>query len=319
MQARFPERVNVISCPFAGAPLFLYMIQGDGGGLTLVDSGIAGTPSRFVLPHFAARGRSAADLRWVVITHAHHDHFGGNGELYRANPAIEFMASEADREWIEDSGRHFQAMYRLFPGEWEPDAAYERVVIDWCGDNVPVARTLREGDAIAADGLAPLRVHEVPGHSPGHLMFALERERACFVGDAIQGEGTRLESGIAVFPLYDDVDAYLRSLGRIRQLDVDWVCTGHDGPLDREAAERLLAKSERHVHAHGDRVLRELGQAGRPIALAELTRRLYKAYYTDYELAYQLHATTFAHCRHLQRQGAVKRVYTGGKLQWTTV
>lgn len=314
--ARFPARVETIECPFAGAPLYLYLIRGDTGRMALIDSGIADTPSRYVLPYLAERGWSATDLQAVIATHAHHDHFGGNGELFRANPGITFMAPAAELEWVEDGRRHFHEMYRSFPGEWEPDDDYERTVIAWCGEGVPVARGLRGGDTVALDGSVSLMVHDIPAHSKGHLMLELKRESVCFVGDALQGEGTRLSSGITVFPLYDDVALYLHSLELVRRSDAEWICTGHHGVLDRQAAEALLRQSEHHALRHGEYVQRELRHAASPLALRELVGRLHEAHYPEYECAYQLHATTYAHCRHLQRQGEAKRVPAGGRLLW---
>jgi len=316
MASRFPARIETIECPFAGAPLYLYLIRGDTGRMALIDSGIADTPSRYVLPYLAGRGRSVSDLQAVIVTHAHHDHFGGNGELFRANPNIAFMAPAAELEWVEDGRRHFNEMYRSFPGEWEPDDAYEQTVIAWCGEGVPVARGLNGGESVALDESVSLAVHEIPAHSKGHLMLALEQEGVIFVGDALQGEGTRLSSGITVFPLYDDVANYLHSLELVRRSNAEWICTGHHGVLDRQAAETLLLQSERHALRHGEYVLRQLQGAAGALSLSELVSRLHEAHYPAYESAYQLHATTYAFCRHLQRQGKAKRVAEGGRLLW---
>jgi glyoxylase-like metal-dependent hydrolase (beta-lactamase superfamily II) len=295
----------------------LYLIRA--GATTLIDSGIVDTPGKFVLPYLHRLGLGSDALHNVLITHAHHDHFGGNGELFKANSAINFMASRLDFEWMEDHQRHFNEMYNSFPGEWDPDERYERAVLMQSGDCVPIQRAIQDGDEILLDHQTSLSCRAVPAHSRGHLMFVLEREQTCFVGDAIQGEGTRLESGISVFPLYEDVDEYLNSLGKIRRLNADWVCTGHFGVLNREAAEFRLRQSEETVAAHGDHVWDTLWKSGRPISLASLVRSVHEVYYPEYERAYQIHATTHAHLRQLQREGRAKRVPSDGKLLWTTV
>jgi glyoxylase-like metal-dependent hydrolase (beta-lactamase superfamily II) len=82
---------------------------------------------------------------------------------------------------------------------------------------VPVVRPA-EGERAG-----PLEAIATPGHSPDHV--CLLYGRACFTGDTVLGEGS-------VFVGSDGASlaAYVRSLERLRSLDLEVLCPGH-GPF----------------------------------------------------------------------------------------
>jgi glyoxylase-like metal-dependent hydrolase (beta-lactamase superfamily II) len=97
----------------------------------------------------------------------------------------------------------------------------------------------------------PFQVVPTPGHAEDHVCFVLDR--VCFTGDLILGEGSTF-----VPPDGGSLAAYLDSLQRVAELDVELFCPGHgpyvtdpatkvreyiDHRLDRE--RKLLAALER--------------------------------------------------------------------------
>jgi glyoxylase-like metal-dependent hydrolase (beta-lactamase superfamily II) len=97
----------------------------------------------------------------------------------------------------------------------------------------------------------PFQVVPTPGHAEDHVCFVLDR--VCFTGDLILGEGSTF-----VPPDGGSLAAYLESLQRVAELDVELFCPGHgpyvtdpatkvreyiDHRLDRE--RKLLAALER--------------------------------------------------------------------------
>src|SRR3954452_21165063 len=97
----------------------------------------------------------------------------------------------------------------------------------------PVVRP-SEGDEVG-----PFLALATPGHSADHV--ALLRGRACFTGDTVLGAGS-----VFIAPGEGSMSAYLDSLRRLRELDLDVLCPGH-GPyvwdprakLDEYIAHRL--------------------------------------------------------------------------------
>jgi glyoxylase-like metal-dependent hydrolase (beta-lactamase superfamily II) len=103
----------------------------------------------------------------------------------------------------------------------------------------------------ADSGRAGLTAVSTPGHAPDHVCFI--REHVCFTGDLVLGEGSTI-----VPPDGGSLVAYLDSLRKLQELDLELLCPGHgpwladpqaklaeyvDHRLDRE--RKLLAGLER--------------------------------------------------------------------------
>lgn len=102
--------------------------------------------------------------------------------------------------------------------------------------------------------LGPFTVIATPGHSADHVCLLLER--VCFSGDTVLGAGS-----VFIQPGEGSLGAYLASLERLRELELEVICPGH-GPvvweprakLDEYIAHRL--ERERKLVAALERGLR---------------------------------------------------------------
>lgn len=79
---------------------------------------------------------------------------------------------------------------------------------------------LEEGSSLVVGDVEVTVVH-TPGHSDDHLCFLADR--VLFTGDHIMG-------GSSV--MVEEMEPYLHSLERLRQLDLDWLYPGHGEVLD---------------------------------------------------------------------------------------
>ena len=68
----------------------------------------------------------------------------------------------------------------------------------------------------------PFRALATPGHAPDHVCLLMGR--ICFTGDTVLGAGS-----VFIAPGEGSLSAYLDSLRRLRELDLDVLCPGH-GP-----------------------------------------------------------------------------------------
>lgn len=76
----------------------VYLIE-DADGLTIIDASIPPAAAK-ILGQITAMGRAPADVKRILITHAHPDHVGGLPELKRGTGA-QVIASAADRPLVE--------------------------------------------------------------------------------------------------------------------------------------------------------------------------------------------------------------------------
>ncbi|MCU0624968.1 MAG: MBL fold metallo-hydrolase [Gemmatimonadaceae bacterium] len=126
--------------------------------------------------HAALRtlGVTAHDVRWVINTHLHFDHAGGNTRrtpdgAAAAFPAATYVVQRGEYEYATHTNERTAASY--FRANFEPIARAER----W---------RLVEGEVEVVPGI---RVRPTPGHTPFHQSVLLRDggETLCFLGDVV--------------------------------------------------------------------------------------------------------------------------------------
>lgn len=296
MTTEIAPGVFAIPADFDGVPLTVYALMGDRPAL--IDTGVATTPDEHLAPALASLGSGLAEVGWIVNTHAHHDHVGGNAAVRAASPDVRIAVHAVDAEWAQSPERYFAGLYRA--GPWDPDPTFERRVRRLFGPGAAVDVRLSDGDEI---DLAPdrrLRVRWTPAHSPGHVV--LHDGDIVFAGDAIQRYGTEIEERGWLFPFYTDVDVYRRSLRAIGGM----ACTAHFGPVTGSELQRLVADSEELVETLDDLIAGLLRERG-AITLPEIADVLLDRW-PHYQRGVQLYATPRAHLDALVEAGRARAV-----------
>ena len=204
----------------------------------LVDTGNGAAPVRTALAPFARPGREIVCL----ATHAHIDHIGGFHEFERRllHPAEVAAAARigqkpalATATWSDvlkdDPGESGLVLPRYLidalpcPG-FDPET-YRLV---------PTAPThlVQDGDTLELGGRT-LSVVDLPGHTPGSIGLVDQLEHALISGDAVY------DGGLIDWMPESDVAQYLRTMERLRLLEVDVVYPGHGRPFGREHLKEL--------------------------------------------------------------------------------
>ena len=199
------------------------------GELTLVDT-LFENDAGGVLEAIRQLGRAPADLKRIVLTHAHRSHLGGLAALKRATGATVLAhASEADivsgDRPAQSVGLKPTAPLRTFP--FQVGIFLNRPKHRPC----PIDESVGDGDAVG-----PLRVLHVPGHSPGHLAFSWPERGLLLSGDAI-ATWPRFEAGWPAFTL--NPEQHADSIRRLAELDAAIVGVGHGDPITDCAADRV--------------------------------------------------------------------------------
>ncbi|MBV9545169.1 MAG: MBL fold metallo-hydrolase, partial [Chloroflexi bacterium] len=195
--------------------------------LALIDSGAADSPASAVEPALRELGLAWSDLDFLLNTHGHADHAGGNGELKALSPETQVGIHPADAHLLGGADAHLHsqtdasAIMRLM-GRDDMVAEREAVLRRIVGRSSGVDRELTDGDVVDLGADVRLRVVHTPGHTEGSVCFLWEAEDMLFSGDAVQGHGWRAGLG----PIYHDT-TYIASLDRISSVHPKVLCMGH--------------------------------------------------------------------------------------------
>lgn len=200
----------------------MYLIE-DPDGLTLIDASIP-PAGKWVLNQLAKMGHQPADLKRILITHAHPDHYGALGVLKEATGA-EVIASALEQRVLERQ----ISVPRRPSGARPPDT--------WIDKPVKVDRVIDEGDRLY-DVMGGMEVVSAPGHAPGQITLWHPDHRVLIAGDTMFNI-TGLALPWAAMTV-DMVEAK-RSVGKVAGLDPQILCLGHGAPVMQNTAAKVRA------------------------------------------------------------------------------
>ncbi|MER7796779.1 MBL fold metallo-hydrolase [Microbacterium sp. NPDC096154] len=214
--------VRPIAAPWRRFHLYSFLI--DAPELAIVDTGVtasaAGVPGEL-----AKLGRRIEDVRWILLTHGHIDHIGGAYALWEATGRrAEVVVSEADAPFVRSRRAHVDEALALRGdrvGREALEAKKTAEALEAISGEFEPTRLIGDGDVLDLGG-AEVRVHAIPGHTPGAVAYEIAGQGDVFVGDAVQSYGAA--SG---FPGYEDADLYRDSLRRLQALEPQRMYLGH--------------------------------------------------------------------------------------------
>ncbi len=230
------ENIYRVRTPMPGnGPDFVnaYLLKGRDGAV-LVDTGWKSEEAfQSLLQQIANIGIGVKDLRHVVITHAHPDHYGLIGALSqqtsgslviheRENTILQMRATDYESMVLEMTG-WLQA--HGMPGDMRRLFEYSTLVsLGMLPVDMPVW-IVRGGEKIAVGDYC-FEVIWTPGHSPGHICLYEPRKRILISGDHILPETT---PNISMFlgTMKNPLSEYLEALRRVACLDVELVFPAH--------------------------------------------------------------------------------------------
>ena len=107
-------------------------------------------------------------LAAIVCTHGHCDHIAGNAALKQEFPGAPIVIGAGDAGLLTDSMENMGSLF-----------GFEVV-------SPPAVRLVNEGDVVTVAGIT-LDVYFIPGHSPGHVVYAVRDTKPLLVlgGDVL--------------------------------------------------------------------------------------------------------------------------------------
>jgi glyoxylase-like metal-dependent hydrolase (beta-lactamase superfamily II) len=219
-----PVRGNIHMIVGAGANI---TAQIGPDGVLLVDSG-SGAKSEQVIA--AIRRLTDRPIRWIINTHFHADHVGGNGAIAKAGeslPQISIGAGQLFRDAEASAGivAHENVLKRMSAAE-SP------------GENLPLNTFFLDEEEMFFNGEPVQLIHRANAHTDGDVMVFFRRSDVLATGDLFVTNSYPVIDGAAG----GRFDGYLAALNEIVHIAIPeekqeggtWIIPGH-GRLSDEA------------------------------------------------------------------------------------
>jgi glyoxylase-like metal-dependent hydrolase (beta-lactamase superfamily II) len=290
-----------------------WVIRGRDGAL-LLDTGIAGeTVPSHIEPALRGLGIDPRSLHDVVISHADVDHYGGDADIRRLAPEARLRAHPLDLPLVESFARIAAERYGWYR---EHGLDYDPAVWDWlreaAGPDLSPDGTVDAGDVLDLGGTVVETVH-LPGHSQGHIGLHHPATGSALIGDAVMGRGFDDTGGRPQLypPVYQDVDSYLATIARLRDLAPSRLLTAHFPVIEGPQVAAFLDLSAAFVDELDAAVCAEVGDRPRTLRglLPDCARRV--GGFAEMEL--ELARSIGAHLDRLEAMDVIERVATDGE------
>jgi glyoxylase-like metal-dependent hydrolase (beta-lactamase superfamily II) len=214
--------------------------------ITLIDSGPLTEAAWDALgAGLGRRGLGVGDVKRVLLTHGHHDHYGLAARVSDASGAAlyggaldrrNFRQERSPRLLLDDMARGgFGVLTRL--------AVMASVsAVDHFAKPLEVWDELSGGETLGGDGWSVV-VRSTPGHTPGSLTYAIPEAGIVFTGDTVLKEITPNavvdEDPEAPGRPFRSVSRYFETLDELGRTSGDaTLLTGHGAPVTDWAAHR---------------------------------------------------------------------------------
>lgn len=187
---------------------------------------------------------------YLFLTHAHFDHVGAAGYFKRTWPEMCIVGSAKTQEIISrpraiERIRHLnQEGTELFRSQGlESKGIYEGPFQPFDLDIV-----LAPGEEIELEGFSHVKALSTPGHTWDFTSYWLPERKILIASEAV---GSDDGSGYVVTEFLVDYDIYRESMERLRELDAEILCPGHQivftGPEVKRHIDNSLKQADEYV------------------------------------------------------------------------
>lgn len=293
MAERLTDRVYVLP---GGSNIGV--VIADDGRAVLIDSGLNDTPARKALRF--VREELGTDVRAIINTHGHADHFGGNAWLVKRTGA-EVYAPDLDEMTL----RHPLVQPIMLYGGADPADALRTSFL--VAEASPVTGIVQPGsNTIAGVTFEAIRLG---GHSMNQLGYLIDG--VFFCADVVFPAATLEKYPI---PYLYGLTEHLESLATAGNVACDRVVPGHGPVLDN-----LDDLVERNRNAIDVVIATLLDVIDRAMLADEICRELFRRMnllIADPQAYYLLRPTVNAYLAHLERAGDIRLDMQDSSVAW---
>jgi len=298
-----------VPLPFSLRWVNSYLID-EGDGYTLIDPGLRTEEAERLWTAVLEQQQISIDqIRAIILTHQHPDHYGLAGWFQLQSGAPVYMSAQshayAVRLWGPQSSFGAE-LTSLYAEHGMPELQLKQITphLESFVARVspqPKITLLAAGETITFGG-QKWQTIDAPGHARGQLCFYSPEQKWMFCGDQVL---PHITPNISVVPGEDEdpLQRFMDSLIDLQQFDVELAFPGHRDPFTdfRERTEALIAHHERRL----DQIVELL--TGVSITAFEVCEAMFGARISGnaHQLRFAM-SEALAHLYHLDRKARVQ-------------
>ena len=264
----------------------------------LIDTGINNTKARRVDEEMQ---ETSLHIKYIINTHAHSDHGGGNRFLTDTYPGCEVYASEGTALYLKNPDIYPSMLYS------SPNS------IKYLNGTISPSKVdfiLEEGTNKIND--EKFEVISTPGHCWGHVAITTP-DRVCFLGDCIFSSMILEKYKL---PNLVDIGEELSTLDKLQQIDADYFVVAHAKDIySKEEILELIDENRNAVKLYEEQIIEVLSQPYTKEGIVESIIILndMKADFREYHI---IHTTISAYLNYLYAMDRVKYSIEDGRLYY---
>jgi glyoxylase-like metal-dependent hydrolase (beta-lactamase superfamily II) len=306
--------------PWPGVPHCNAWAVAADDGVVLFDTGMHQPGSLVQLERALAMcGLVIEDIRLVVCTHAHSDHYGQAATIVERAGCELWMHPNHEHmsHWATDPEAALELRLEVARQSGVPEEPLLRYAAERAKNHesgiaaaIEPDRPLLPGVVVHTD-LGPWTVHETPGHAPSHVCLFQPERRLLISGDHLLGR-ISLFFDFGYSP--DPVGEFVHSLDVVEALHARLCLPGHG---------RTFADVHAHIEGNRKLVAERLDQTlaalseGEPLTAFEVVPRIHGSELSPLNAQWLL-TETLSFLLHLQVTGRARRI-PGEPERWTAV
>jgi len=209
----------------------LYILKGE--RTVVLDSGTADSTDRLTTA-MTSLGIDFNSVRYIMVSHRHHDHAGGAAILLKHFPNAQVGVHQFAKKHVMDPSKVNEGAREIFgrfavPMESIKDEG--KILI------LEESKTFQVGDN------HELEIVYAPGHTSDHFAFYEKKTSLLFCGDAVGTFGPASKAITPTsFPPSFKYDNYTASIRKLLTYDVNILAFPHFGAVIGSGAETILRK-----------------------------------------------------------------------------